>query len=62
MNIFSHLSDDQMALVLCVGALVICGLMMSLSHYIGSNSRKDADVSLPVSKSKDSEQSQRKAA
>ena len=62
MNFLNHLSDDQMALVMCVGALLTCGLMMSLSHFLGASRREEPEVRLSVPESKDSDQSQRKAA
>lgn len=62
MNMLNNLTDDQMALVMCLGALLICGLLMSLSHVIGASRTEDSEVSLPVPDSKDSDQSQRKAA
>lgn len=62
MNFLNHLTDDQMALVMCVGALLICGLLMSLSHFIGASREDESEIRLSVPKSKDSDQSQRKAA
>jgi hypothetical protein len=62
MNFLNNLSDDQMALVMCVGALLTCGLLMSLSHFIGTARQEDPEVRLSVPESKDSDQSQRKAA
>lgn len=35
MDLFNNMTDDQIALFGCVTALLTCGLMMSLSFYIG---------------------------
>jgi hypothetical protein len=35
MELLKNLNDDQIALLGCAGALVVSGLMMSLSHFIG---------------------------
>ncbi len=37
MDLFSNLSDDQVALLGCATALVVSGAVMSLSYYIGRN-------------------------
>ena len=62
METISNLSDDQMALIMCVGAILCCGLIMSLSHYIGSTNESDEAPQLRVPEPKDSDQSKRKAA
>jgi hypothetical protein len=62
MNFLNHLTDDQMALVMCFGALLICGLLMSVSHFLGGSRVEDPEVRLSVPESKDSDQSHRKAA
>ena len=35
MELFSHLSDDQIALLGCAAALVTTSTIMSLSHFLG---------------------------
>ncbi len=35
MEFLNGLSDDQTALIGCVGALIVCGTLMSLSYYVG---------------------------
>jgi hypothetical protein len=35
MEILSGLSDNQSALVMCGAALLVCGTIMSWSHYLG---------------------------
>ncbi|MEO1996652.1 MAG: hypothetical protein ABGZ17_15395 [Planctomycetaceae bacterium] len=35
MDIFSNLTDDQIALLGCVAALISSGGLMVVSHYIG---------------------------
>ncbi len=34
MTLFSGMTDDQIALLGCFAALVVCGGLMSLSYYI----------------------------
>jgi hypothetical protein len=35
MDILNNLSDDQLALLGCMGALLISGTIMCLSYYVG---------------------------
>ena len=35
MDFFSTLGDDEIALLGCVGALLVCGTLMSVSYFIG---------------------------
>jgi len=35
MDMLSHLTDDQIALLGCAGALILSGTAMSLSYYVG---------------------------
>ena len=48
MDIFSNLTDDQLALLGCVAALVTSSGLMFVSHYIGrlrgQSSRRISDV------------------
>lgn len=62
MDILSGLSDDQMALVMCVGALIGCGLMMSLSYYLGSHREDEAEIHIPLGDEEDRDDSFRRAA
>lgn len=39
-EVLHHASDDQMALVLCFGALVICGAVMHLSLPLAKMTRR----------------------
>lgn len=48
MDFLSGLSDNQAALVMCVGALFGCGVLMSLSYYIGAGRRRDETPTLRV--------------
>jgi len=41
MEIFRNLTDDQLALLGCVVALVFSGTVMALSHFIGRARRED---------------------
>ena len=34
-DLIQHASDDQAALVLCLGAVALCGLVMHFSHHVG---------------------------
>lgn len=45
MQIFSQLTDDQIALVGCAVALFVAGTLMSLSFYLGKSSRSDSNRS-----------------
>lgn len=48
MDLFRNLSDDQTALLGCLAALVLSGLVMSLSVYIGRARRHGAVIAEPV--------------
>lgn len=61
MEIFSGLSDNQTALVMCGAALLVCGSIMSLSHFIGRAGRPDESVAGAV-EAPHEDDSQRKAA
>ena len=61
MDLFSNLSDDQLALVGCAGALLVSGVLMSLSVRIRRSKVKPAAVpeppvreSVPMHSDKDS--------
>jgi len=63
MDALSGLSDDQMALVMCFGAFFGCGIIMSLSYYIGAERKEDEELRILLDKQQDqSEESHRKAA
>jgi len=65
MEIMSGLTDDQMAIVMCVGAVLGCGLMMSLGFYLGADSRENQEIRILTDQSPlvdQSEESKRKAA
>jgi len=63
MDALSGLTDDQMALLMCFGAFFGCGLIMSLSYYIGTDRGQDEEVRILMeNKQGQSEESQRKAA
>jgi len=63
MEIMSGLTDDQMALVMCVGAFFGCGIIMSLSYYIGAERREDEELRILLeSQEEQSEESHQKAA
>ncbi len=62
MDFFSGLSDNQAALVMCVGALFGCGLLMSLSYYIGAGRRRDEASTLRVSTGEAAERDDRRKA
>lgn len=49
MDLFSGLTDDQTALLGCLGALVACGGIMSLSFYLRPKSQREALDDQPVS-------------
>jgi hypothetical protein len=48
MELFSNLSDDQIALLGCAAALVTTGTIMSLSHFIGRSRNQAAPVRAPL--------------
>lgn len=50
MELFSNLSDDQIALLGCAVALVTTGSIMCLSYFIGrgQNAQVTTRVALPV--------------
>ena len=62
MEILSGLTDDQMALLMCVGALFGCGAIMSLSYYIGTDQREDQEIHILRNDQEQSEETKRKAA
>lgn len=62
MDVFSGLTDDQMALLMCAGALAACGLMMTISYYIGGHHRPAEEIRIPLTDRDDREDSHRKAA
>ena len=43
MDFFSSLGDDELALLGCTGALLLCGTLMSLSYFIGKKLNPTAD-------------------
>jgi hypothetical protein len=51
MDIFSNLTDDQIALLGCVAALISSGGLMVVSHYIG-RMRGRRSLTLEASKSR----------
>lgn len=62
MDIFAGMSDDQSALLMCFGALFSCGVIMSLSYYVGAGRRRpDAEVTVAVPE-RQAGDTQRKAA
>lgn len=62
MEIISGLTDDQMALLMCIGALLGCGAIMSLSFYIGTDRREDQEIHILRNDQDQSEETKRKAA
>ncbi|MBD3676038.1 MAG: hypothetical protein HUJ26_21220 [Planctomycetaceae bacterium] len=63
MDALSGLTDDQMALVMCLGAFFGCGIIMSLSYYIGTDGRQDEELRILMETQQDqSEESHQKAA
>jgi len=50
MELLNTMSDDQIAMSGCVAALIICGLVMSLSFYVGQffNNRQTKRVTTPI--------------
>jgi hypothetical protein len=48
MELFSHLSDDQIALLGCAAALVTTSTIMSLSHFLGRSRNQTASMPAPV--------------
>ena len=62
MDVLSGLTDDQMALVICCGALFGCGAIMSLSYYIGSDRREDQEIRILRDVRDQAEETKRKAA
>lgn len=63
MDAISGMTDDQMALVMCFGAFFGCGIIMSLSYYIGAERREDEELRILLENKQDqSEESHRKAA
>jgi hypothetical protein len=60
MELFSHLSDDQIALLGCAAALVTTSTIMSLSHFLG-RSRQAAPMPSPVAMRVVAEASERAA-
>jgi hypothetical protein len=48
MELFSHLSDDQVALLGCAVALVTTSTIMSLSHFLGRSRNQTAPMPAPV--------------
>lgn len=49
LDFINSLSDDQFAILGCVTALLICGIVMSLSYYIGQffNVREAEQIAAP---------------
>jgi|GEM_PF-1662947 hypothetical protein len=63
MDAISGMTDDQMALVMCFGAFFGCGIIMSLSYYIGAERREDEELRILLENKQDqSEESHQKAA
>jgi hypothetical protein len=62
MDVLSGLTDDQMALLMCVGALFGCGAIMSLSYYIGSDRREDQEIRILRNDRDQAEETKQKAA
>ena len=62
MEILSGLTDDQMALLMCIGALFGCGAIMSLSYYIGTDQREDQEIHILRNDQDQPEETRRKAA
>lgn len=62
MEVISGLTDDQMALLMCIGALFGCGAIMSLSYYIGTDRREDQEIHVLRNEQDQAEDSSRKAA
>ena len=48
MELFSHLSDDQIALLGCAAALVTTSTIMSLSHFLGRSRLQPVPMPAPV--------------
>jgi hypothetical protein len=48
MELFSNLSDDQVALLGCAVALVTTGTIMCLSHFIGRGRMQGSQVATRV--------------
>ncbi len=48
MEFFSHLSDDQIALLGCAAALVTTSTIMSLSHFLGRSRNQSAPIPAPI--------------
>lgn len=46
MEILSGLNDNQEALLMCGAALLGCGLIMSLSYFIGASHSSSASTSV----------------
>lgn len=44
MELFSNLSDDQLALLGCFGAIFASMVIMSLSYYIGPGSQASQQI------------------
>ena len=44
MDFFTTLGDDEIALLGCVGALLVCGTLMSVSYFIGQKLNVTATV------------------
>lgn len=44
MDLFSTLSDDQVALFGCAVAFVVAGFMMTMSYYIGNRGQEQENA------------------
>ncbi len=44
MEMFSSFSDDQLALFGCAIAFVACGVLMTVSYYIGGHAKQQQEA------------------
>jgi len=63
MDVSGMFSDDQMAVICCVGALAVCGMIAALSFHFGPAGRKQQmddtrNRTLPLQKLQDRTQHQ----
>lgn len=54
-DLIHNASDDQIALTVCFGAVLVSGLVMYFSYYVGAVARnvRSGTIRLPASRSRD---------
>ncbi len=48
MDLFSNMSDDQIALLGCAGAFCVASLLMIVSYYAGQRNQRDSEAGQQV--------------